>query len=521
LNKCTEKEARDELGQSREALEAVLGERVRMFAYPNGRPNVDYGPEHVAMVRDAGYDVAVSTARGAAGAHCDLLQLPRFSLWGRSQWRMALQLSHNMGINPPTAKRRKRVLMVAFHFPPQSGSSGVLRTLNFVKHLPPHGWTPTVLSANARAYAERRDDLMSTIPSGTEVIRAFALDAARHFSIFSKYPRVLALPDRWWTWSIGGFLMGLAAIRRERPSVLWSTYPIASAHLIAASLARATRLPWIADFRDPMISEGYPSDPLQLESWERLEAHVIKTATCCVFTTNRAAQVYRQRYPHAGHKMLVIENGYDEDAFAGVTPVRHGAGADVLLLLHSGVIYPKGRDPSAFFQAVSRLINSGKLDAARVCLRFRAPSHVEELKALAEKFGLQDVIDIAPPIPYREAIAEMLGADFLLVFQGKDFNAQIPAKIYEYLRARRPLLAFVDPSGDTALQLKPFTAATSVDIEDADAIECVLEGCLAAYRDSAFQQALEHDWPQISSYSRAAQARSLAALLDTTARGIR
>jgi hypothetical protein len=74
----------------------------------------------------------------------------------------------------------KRVLMIAYHFPPLAGSSGIQRSLRFVQQLPQFGWQPLVLTAHERAYEHVSDDLLEQIPSGTVVRRAFALDAARH-----------------------------------------------------------------------------------------------------------------------------------------------------------------------------------------------------------------------------------------------------------------------------------------------------------------------------------------------------
>src|SRR4051794_35891220 len=82
----------------------------------------------------------------------------------------------------------KRVLMVAFHFPPSAGSSGIQRTLRFVQHLPALGWEPVVLTAHPRAHERTSNDLMDEVPSGVKVVRAFALDAARHLSIRGRYP---------------------------------------------------------------------------------------------------------------------------------------------------------------------------------------------------------------------------------------------------------------------------------------------------------------------------------------------
>lgn len=87
--------ARAEITAGREMLQALAASRVRLFAYPNGKPGQDYGPEHVDMVRQLGFDAAVSTAWGRA-ARADLYQLPRFTPWDRQPLRFALRLAHNL-----------------------------------------------------------------------------------------------------------------------------------------------------------------------------------------------------------------------------------------------------------------------------------------------------------------------------------------------------------------------------------------------------------------------------------------
>jgi hypothetical protein len=136
------------------------------------------------------------------------------------------------------------------------------------------------------------------------------------------------------------------------------------------------------------------------------------------------------------------------------------------------------------------------------------------VRAFADQHGLADVVDIAPPVPYREAIAEMMGADLLLVFQGSHFNAQIPAKIYEYLRAQRPMLAVLDPSGDTATQLQRFDGVLLAHIDCEDEVKACLQQWLQE-RDSPVQQeALHRNASLVQRYSRKAQAASLAEMLD-------
>ena len=521
LTRCTPADALQEMVDSREQLESFIGGKVTAFAYPNGAPNKDFGPEHIEIAKRAGYTCALTTHWGVATGDTSIFQIPRFTPWGPTKTRMELQMARNLRLQPMALSElepeppQKKVLMVAFHFPPQSGSSGILRSLNFVKNLPNNGWAPTVLTASASVYEEQRNDLISAIPPRTRILRAFALDAAKDLSIGNKYPQVFALPDRWASWWVHAVVLGLREIRHQRTQLIWSTYPFTTAHMIGGTLARMSGLPWVADFRDPMVNPAYPANKLQRAVWQWLEAYTLKAAAACVFTTQRAASTYGERYPAAAHKCVVIENGYDEEAFACVLPDRYGTPVDTLLLLHSGLIYPQDRNPSTFFEAVSALIAQGKLDRSKLCIRFRSPHHGDEVRAFAEKYGLAGLVDIAPPIPYREAIAEMMGADLLLVFQGSYFNAQIPAKIYEYLRSARPILAIVDPLGNTAGQLDKFKAVHVADIASSDMIKTALLSALSQINTPAQLLVLAQNSALVQPYSRSAQATTLAHLLDS------
>jgi peptidoglycan/xylan/chitin deacetylase (PgdA/CDA1 family) len=89
-------EARAEIANGKRALEELIGDQVRLFAYPNGKPGADYRAEHVAMVNELGFEGAVSTAWGASRGSPDLFQLPRFSPWDRDRLRFALRMARNL-----------------------------------------------------------------------------------------------------------------------------------------------------------------------------------------------------------------------------------------------------------------------------------------------------------------------------------------------------------------------------------------------------------------------------------------
>jgi hypothetical protein len=77
-------------------LEGILGEQVSLFAYPNGKPLADYQPEHVEIVKNAGFKLAMSTAWGAANIKQDVFQIPRFTPWDRSKLKFGIRMAQNL-----------------------------------------------------------------------------------------------------------------------------------------------------------------------------------------------------------------------------------------------------------------------------------------------------------------------------------------------------------------------------------------------------------------------------------------
>ncbi|WP_443113162.1 polysaccharide deacetylase family protein [Herbaspirillum seropedicae] len=92
LSRLDDAQARHEISDNKAALEAILGRRLRLFAYPNGKPGLDYDQRHVAMVRSAGYEAAFTTAGGSAGPEHDCYQIPRGRPWDRRPLMFGLRL---------------------------------------------------------------------------------------------------------------------------------------------------------------------------------------------------------------------------------------------------------------------------------------------------------------------------------------------------------------------------------------------------------------------------------------------
>jgi len=400
--------------------------------------------------------------------------------------------------------------MVAFHYPPWFGSSGYLRTLKFSRYLPEHGWEPIVLTAHPRAYPQTTAEQLSEVPALGSVTRTFTLDARRHLAIRGTSLRMMALPDQWSSWWLSAVPAGLRLIRRHRPAILWSTYPIATAHLIGLTLHRLTGIPWVADFRDSMTEDDYPSHRTTWRVYRWIERHTIQRASLIVFTAASARRMYLERYGDLSpSRCLVISNGYDEADFEGFTGLT-GSPAPVrgpVRLLHAGLVYPEERDPRPFFRALARLRRDGQVSSQTLRVELRAPGAEAYFRILIEELGIQDLVQVLPALPYRESLREAADASALLLFQSASCNHQIPAKTYEYLRLAKPILALTAAEGDTAALLSVTGGATVVDLLDENAIHAALPDFLHDVRAGV------HPLPDpitSSSYARHKQASQLA-----------
>ena len=409
----------------------------------------------------------------------------------------------------------KRILLIAYHFPPIRLSSGIQRTLKFAQYLPDFDWQPMVLSINPRAYPVTSNDQMAEIAPDMVVKRAFGLDSSRHLAIKGRYFNRSAMPDQYATWWFDGVRQGKKLIKQYQPDIIWSTFPIASAHNIAYSLHQASGIPWVADFRDSMTEDGYPTDPLRRQHWLKIEKKTIAASARTVFTTAGAVAMYQQRYPDIDPKQwALINNGFDEENFIQAEQQWQQNKAKPqkkLVLVHAGILYPSERDPRAFFGAIAKLKKVRAISTEILEIRLRATAHDELFKPMLKQYGIDDIVKLAEGVPYQQALVEMLEADGLLLFQAANCNHQIPAKLYEYLRAQRPIFALTDIKGNTSQILTAGGVPYIVDLANEEAIQAEFLIFIQALQNKmAFTAST--DFAQ--QFSRYAATEKLAKLLD-------
>jgi len=413
----------------------------------------------------------------------------------------------------------KCALIVAYHFPPCAGSSGLLRSLKFCRYLPEFGWQTSVLTLHQRNYESLDSKRNASDFEGVPVIRAFALDTKKHLSFRGAYFDWMALPDRWVTWLFAAIPLGLRAIRRHRIEVIFSTFPVSTAILIGFILHRLTGKPWVVDLRDSMTEDNYPPDKRERGVRRWIEREAVRHASRIIFTANSTRQMYMERYPDlAPEKCLVISNGYDEADFSGLTltqpePIQSDR---PVRLLHTGIMYPQERDPRPFFRAVARLNSEKRLDKNNLRISFRAPGSEELYKQIIQELGIAEIVELQPYVTYLQSLQECADSDGLLLFQAANCDHQIPAKAYEYLRIGRPILALTSQTGDTAALLRETGGATILNIAEEEEIYRILPKFLDALR------AAKHPLPDplmVQRFARRNQAAQLAGCLNEVTAG--
>jgi glycosyltransferase involved in cell wall biosynthesis len=227
---------------------------------------------------------------------------------------------------------------------------------------------------------------------------------------------------------------GRQLIKEWKPQIIFASAPPNTGLVVASRLARAHGIPWVADFRDLWTDNPYYSEP----SWRKridgiLERRVLRRAAGLVTVSPIWGDQLRRRH---GKDAIVVYNGYAEEDFPPFAPRADPKG--ILTIRYMGSIYRGFRDPSALFSAIALLPDQLR---GRVKVEFFSDAGDAVLDAAAAH-RVGSAVDAKPRVPYRRALALQMEADVLLLLQSSDQRDEgnLPAKLFEYLYARRPIL---------------------------------------------------------------------------------
>ncbi len=401
-----------------------------------------------------------------------------------AQGKNAEQAEGGGGETP--APPQKRLLMFAYYFPPLSGS-GVFRSLKFAKYLPKFGWQPTVISTdrppNGWNYAD--ESMVAEIPAGMEVTRIpDVISTGRETSIasqrvqevlnflhgilrnsqagekiFSQMLKAENGPTSLFTFPCPALSWAYDAARyaEERMDLssfdaVYTTSGPSSAHLIGFYLHRKYGVPWVADWRDPWTLNAYgadydPSNPGQRLLFE-LENILLREAgrDIIIYGTGSLARDYVRTFQIPAEKLTGILNGYDEEDFAPLQFRQEPS--DKFTITYSGLLYTAQRDVAPVLTVLKELAETGKIDLSKVRLKIVGSSDKDNMAA-ASRYGLGDILVQTGYVSHAEALQAELDADVLLLLVGDEprFRDVYTGKLFEYLRAGRPILALAPEGG--------------------------------------------------------------------------
>ena len=438
----------------------------------------------------------------------------------------------------------KKVLFVAYYFPP-AGGSGVQRVLKFVRYLPEFGWQPVVLTARNADYPTLDPTLSAEVPPGVQVVRSpivepYALyrrltgrEAAQHLDVavlsrpegekqklaerFSEWVRrTFFIPDARVGWTPFGVAAGLRILADPQVRVVVSSAPPYTTHVIGLGLHELSGKPWVADFRDSWVD--WVSAPRRRGLPRRLdvalEGLVVRKATRVVTVTRGVAEDLLSRHPEARDaRWRLIPNGFDAADFADVVPrPRDGR----LTLIYTGSLYG-ARRPTTLLEALRELAarNPEVLNELKMVFVGRiADTLREELLSSS----LSGIVEIHEYVPHRESLAYLLAADVALLFID-DTPANrgiVTGKLFEYLGARRPVLAFAPPDGDAASLIRDLDAGWVVRPGDVAAATRALEEIYNRWKRGALRPLATE---RVQPFERRELTRQLASLLDEVVGG--
>ena len=347
-----------------------------------------------------------------------------------------------------------------------------MRIARFCRYLPEHGVLPTVLTVEEKYYDKHDDSIES--PPGIEVVRTPVFPIPFNFGhdrksevktgrrplrsvklrgphsplVFARQ-QILALsqaPDRFWGWYFAATRKGAQIINDRGMSVIISSGPPWTCHLIARYLKRRFRIPWIADFRDPWVANPWRNLPCWRNRLDRsLESSCLRDADLVTCVTGALRDDFITRYPQLPQsRFAILSNGVDDAPQSSGTVLSKPS---KIMLLHLGELYTTSeRRIDTFCQAVVDLVESGKLDPTKFQILFvgsESPSSEIVAETIARELVRNRCIEFRERVTRQECEHLLDQADILLLFQG-NHRISLPSKFFDYLRTGKPMLAIVE-----------------------------------------------------------------------------
>lgn len=426
----------------------------------------------------------------------------------------------------------KKVLIITYYWPP-SGGSGVQRCLNFVKHLSNFGWTPVVFTAKNPDYPVIDHSLELEIPSSVEVLKLEAWEPYRIYNFFTGGKKSKtnigfisgktknSFAEKISIWVRGNFFIPDArkfwispAVRflnkyllENKIECIFSSGPPHSAHLIARELSKNNKLPWVADFRDPWTGVYYFNKLKLTECAKKkhslLERAVLNEANLILVVGETMKNDFEKL---TEKKIEVIYNGYEESEYRDLEIIADKK----FSIAYTGMFF-RDQNPAELWNALKELTQELPGFKADLSLNFTGKIDAVVIESinnagLAEFLVYNDYVDHAL-IPCIQKQSQLL---LLSINRVEKSGYILTGKVFEYLAARRPILAICPPDSDVARLISKTQAGTVIPFNQKEIIKLVVSDYYKKFKTGN----LKVSTIGIEKYTRISLTKQLADSLD-------
>jgi glycosyltransferase involved in cell wall biosynthesis len=432
----------------------------------------------------------------------------------------------------------RRVLFIAYQFPPVGGA-GVQRVTKFVKYLPHWGWQASVLTVTNPSVPVLDHSLAADIPKGTIVCRARTWEPGYAFKALisggaegkpqgkvkpllkrtlRRLGTMLLQPDPNILWMPNALREGSRLLGQIPHDAIVASGPPFSSFLVAAKLSRKYRLPLMLDYRDEWdLSSSYWEnkrlDPLSRRVQSSMQAAVVRSAQALVASTQSSALALETfcRMARSAAQVTWIYNGYDPDDYPSMLPVFSSSKG--YRIVYVGTLWNL-TSVAPFVAAIQNLSHRRPDLSGHLEIHFAGRRTAAQDEILAGLKGLPARLVEHPYLDHNQAVGLIRSADTLLLLLSDlpGLERVVPAKIFEYMAACRPILALA-PRGETWDLLSDYPAGHTFVPGDSSGISAFLEHNIESHFHHKNGSPLP-PWDP-TKYSRNYQAKQLANILDS------
>lgn len=402
-------------------------------------------------------------------------------------------------------EKRKKILVVTYYWPP-SGGAGVQRWLKFTKYLPEFGWDPIVFTPENPDFDLKDESLSNDVNEQIEVLKFPIWEPYAVFKKLSgnkplKQGQILESGDsslfkKLAIWLRGNLFVPDPRIFWVKPSVQYlesilqtnnikyiiTTGPPHSVHLIGKGLKlKNPALTWIADFRDPWSQWGILKK-MKISSfiWKKhlkLEESVLKMADSVLATGPTAAQEFRDL---GARKVHFITNGFDKDDETSDTAILKKV---KFIISHLGML-SEDRNPESLWNALEDLCDKPDFYEAFE-LHLTGILSPEVLHSINQYPKISTKLILKESIPHAEVFQAYKESNVLVLLQTKAEGAtsQLPGKLFEYLSAKRPILALGAKDSDISAILNATKSGKSFEYSVKDELVQFLTSEFSAWQE--------------------------------------